>query len=115
VVADYVISAYFQSSDGIYVNLFVPSEMKWRIDERPVRMIQTTNYPESEGAELRLDLPAPTEFTLYVRIPGWLESRAELRVNQRAISSITPTITLPRGRSTFPIGGRVAPEPCRKW
>jgi hypothetical protein len=49
-------------------------------------MIQTTNYPESEATELRLELPAPAEFTLYVRIPGWLKSRAELRVNQRAIS-----------------------------
>jgi DUF1680 family protein len=86
VVADYVISAYFQSSDGIYVNLFVPSEVKWRIDRKPVRMIQTTNYPESEATELRLELPAPADFTLYVRIPGWLKSRAEIQVNERAIS-----------------------------
>jgi DUF1680 family protein len=49
-------------------------------------MIQTTNYPESEATELRLELPAPADFTLYVRIPGWLKSRAEIQVNERAIS-----------------------------
>ena len=86
VVADYAISAYFRSADGIYVNLFVPSEVNWRVDETPVRMIQTTRYPESESAELRLELLAPAEFTLYVRIPGWVKSRAELSVNEKSTS-----------------------------
>jgi hypothetical protein len=51
----------------------------------PQRAVNT-NYPESETTELRLELPAPADFTLYVRIPGWLKSRAEFRVNERAIS-----------------------------
>jgi uncharacterized protein len=86
VVADYLISAYFRSSDGIYVNLFVPSEVNWKIHDTPVRLIQTTSYPESESSELRLELPAPIEFTIYVRIPGWLGSPAELSVNGKPAS-----------------------------
>jgi DUF1680 family protein len=85
VVADYVISTYFRSADGIYVNLFTPSEVNWDLDGRPVRMIQTTGYPEAESTELRLELPAPTEFTLYVRIPGWLQSPTPLSVNEKSI------------------------------
>ncbi len=85
-VADYVISTYFRSSDGIYVNLFAGSEVKWQIGNRPAKLIQTTSYPESDSTELRLEIPGPTEFTVYVRIPGWLQSPAQLSVNGKSIS-----------------------------
>jgi hypothetical protein len=85
-VADYVISTYFRSSDGIYVNLFAPSEVKWQIGNQPAKLIQTTSYPESDSTELRLEVPAPTEFTIYVRIPDWLQSPAQLLVNGKSAS-----------------------------
>jgi hypothetical protein len=85
-VADYVISSYFHSPDGIYVNLFVPSEVRWKVQDTPVKLIQDTRYPESEATQLRLELSAPTEFTLYVRIPGWLKSPAQIAVNGQAVS-----------------------------
>ena len=86
-VADYLVNSYFRSEDGIYVNLFVPSEVKWNVGGVPVRLVQTTRYPESDASELRLELPAPAEFTVYVRIPGWLRSPAELAVNDRALDT----------------------------
>ena len=81
VVADYVISIYFRSDSGIYVNLFAPSEVGWEIEGKPVRLLQTTRYPEAEATALRLEVPSPTEFTVYVRMPGWLESPATITVN----------------------------------
>lgn len=94
VVADYLISIYFRSSDGIYVNLFAPSEVSWMAGSMPAKLIQNTKYPESETTELRLELPAPTEFTVYVRIPGWLRAPAAISVNGRAVS-------VPAERGTF--------------
>jgi len=85
-VADYLISAYFYGSDGVYVNLFAPSVLNWKVQNAPARLIQSTHYPESDSTELRLELAAPAEFTLYVRVPGWLESPAELLVNGRSAS-----------------------------
>jgi uncharacterized protein len=84
VVADYLIGAYFQSSEGVYVNLFVPSELNWEIQGAPARLIQSTKYPESESTELRLKLTAPAEFTIFVRIPGWLKSPAQVLVNGKS-------------------------------
>jgi hypothetical protein len=81
VVADYLISSYFQSAEGLYVNLFVPSEVRWEVQGTPVKLIQTTSYPETDSTELRLELAAPVEFTLHVRIPGWLQSPAQIAVN----------------------------------
>jgi len=80
VVPDYVISAYFRGPDGLYVNLYTPSEVSWSIENQPVKLIPTTSYPESESSEFTVEVPAPTEFT-----PGWLQSSAQISVNQKSI------------------------------
>ncbi len=85
-VADYLISTYFRSPDGVYVNLFVPSELRWSINAAPAKLLQLTTYPESDSTELRLELSSAAEFTVYVRIPGWLRSPAQLAVNDRPVS-----------------------------
>ncbi len=86
VVSDYLLDCYFHSTDGLYVNLFVPSEVRWAFQGMPVRLIQTTDYPLESSSELRLEIPTPTEFTIYVRIPGWLQSPAQIAVNEKALS-----------------------------
>jgi DUF1680 family protein len=86
VVADYVISAYFRAAEGIYVNLFTPSEVSWKVRGSPVKLIQKTTYPESDSTELRVETAAPMEFTIYVRVPGWLRSPAEFAVNGKTLS-----------------------------
>ena len=86
VVADYTVSAYLRSEDGIYVNLFTPSEVNWKVQGVPARLLQDTTYPESDSIELRVEVAAPSEFVIYVRIPGWLKSAAELAVNGKTVS-----------------------------
>lgn len=83
-VADYLLGIYFRSPDGIYVNLFTPSEVRWKRKGVPVRIVQTTDYPLNGSIELRVVVPAPTEFTVYVRIPGWLDSSPHIMVNGRS-------------------------------
>ena len=92
-VSDYLISAYFHNSDGIYVNLFVPSVVSLKIQGAPAQLIQNTTYPESGSTELRLKLSSPSEFTLFVRIPGWLQSPAQLTINGRSVSVATVPLT----------------------
>lgn len=82
-VCDYLLNIYMGSSEGVYVNLFVPSELRWKSSGTPVRLTQVTDYPESENTEIRLELASPAEFTVFVRVPGWLESPAEILVNEK--------------------------------
>jgi DUF1680 family protein len=89
VVADYGISSYFEGAEGLYVNLFTPSEVKWSWKGAPVKLTQTTNYPHGESSELHLELPSPQEFTLFIRMPGWLEKPAEIRVNGKDAGAAT--------------------------
>lgn len=80
-VADYVKNIYFQAPDGIVVNLFAPSRVRWNRKGAEILLTQETKYPLGERVTLRVDSAAPVEFALRIRIPGWCSQTPNLRVN----------------------------------
>lgn len=80
-VADYVLGLYFQSADGIYVNMFVPSEVNWKRSAGPVKLVQKTGYPAEDTTKIYVRTATPQEFAIHVRIPGWLRQPARILVN----------------------------------
>jgi uncharacterized protein len=62
-------SIYFHDGQALYVNLFIPSTVRWK--ERNAVLTQTTTFPESPATTLKLQLERPTEFTLNLRHPRW--------------------------------------------
>jgi uncharacterized protein len=83
-VADYVRDIYFETTDGVAVNLYVPSELEWNASGRGVHLAQETDYPAGEAVRLRVQCPGPTEFTLRLRVPAWLQGPPAIRVNGRS-------------------------------
>lgn len=77
-IADYHNLIYFHDHDGLYVNLFVPSEVSWK----GIVVTQQTSYPESQTSNLTIRVEAPTRFPLRIRIPEWC-NRASIRVNSQ--------------------------------
>ncbi|MBZ9641236.1 glycoside hydrolase family 127 protein, partial [Streptomyces sp. PSKA30] len=73
-------TVYAHTRDALYVNLFIPSEVRW--DERGVTLRQETRYPDAETVRLTV-VRGGGRFALRVRIPGWLSGRAAIRVNGR--------------------------------
>ena len=76
-------SIYFHDDDGLYVNLFVPSELNWR--EKHLSLIQKTSFPEESGTTLSVSVAKPTQLTLRLRMPAWLASDASVKLNGRAM------------------------------
>ncbi len=70
-VADYHNLIYFKDDSGLYVNLFVPSELIWSRPEGDVRLTQETRYPEDESSLLTLSLKQSANFAIKFRVPGW--------------------------------------------
>jgi DUF1680 family protein len=62
-------SIYFKDDDGLYVNLFVPSEVTWQ--EKGLRVVQETTFPESDRTTLVVKARAPRRAQLRVRVPYW--------------------------------------------
>lgn len=76
-------SIYFHDDAGVYVNLFIASELDWR--ERGVRLVQATRFPEEEGTTLTVHAPKPTRFVLRVRVPYWATRGGTATLNARAL------------------------------
>ena len=62
-------SIYFHEDAGVYVNLFIASELNW--SERGVRLVQETQFPEEQGTTLRIQTAKPVRFALRIRVPYW--------------------------------------------
>lgn len=75
-------SIYFHDESGVYVNLFVPSELTWA--ERGVRLALDTRFPEEDTARLTVLGARSARFALHVRIPYWT-SGASISLNGQAL------------------------------
>ncbi len=72
VAADYRIMTYFHDADGVVVNLYHPSSLRWTTpDGAQCQLTQTGDYPIGSNVNLRLRLSRPDTFTLRLRIPAW--------------------------------------------
>ena len=81
VIADYGISAYFRDGGGIYVNLYVPSEVLWHCKGKAVRLIQNTAYPLGDRSTIAVRSSEPQEFTISLRVPAWAKEGVKIGVN----------------------------------
>ncbi len=98
-------SIYWHDADGVFVNLFIPSELNWA--EKGFQLRQETKFPESERTTLVVKVDRPVPLALRLRIPEWLASSASVRVNGKALdASATPGSYLAISR-TWNNGDRV--------
>jgi DUF1680 family protein len=108
--ADYHISTYLRSRDGVYVNLFVPSRLRWTEGSAHLGLTQTTQYPFENRIRIGLTASSPVAYTLYVRIPGWAGPDALLSVNGTRLSEGVQPGTFAAIRRTWKDGDRVELE-----
>ena len=80
VATDYRINLYLRGPRSVYVNLYVPSTLRWEEDGAQLSMTQTGAYPYEGRIAFSLAASKPTDMTVQFRIPAWARG-AELRVN----------------------------------
>ncbi len=81
-------SIYFHDADALYVNLFVPSSVKWR--DKGAVVTQTTSFPETPTTMLRWTSARPTAATLKLRHPHWSPTAIVLVNGVESARSNTP-------------------------
>ena len=81
-VADYVNLLYFKGRDGIYVNYFEPSTVKWE----NVEIEQISSFPEEPSTSV-IVRKGNKKFTLSFRIPEWLTGKMTAWVNGEEVSA----------------------------
>ncbi|PHR93475.1 MAG: glycosyl hydrolase [Leeuwenhoekiella sp.] len=65
---------YAKAEDRLYVNLFIPSEVKW--EEKQASLKQETRFPEADFTELIWQSRKKTKATLMLRYPEWVAAGA---------------------------------------
>ena len=79
--ADYGISSYYQSKEGLYVNLFLPSRVSWIQSGTQCTLTQKTSYPTSNTTQLEIETARPEKFSVYLRVPAWTDAKTRISVN----------------------------------
>ena len=72
-------SIYAQSTDGgLYINLFIPSELDWKTNGIKIR--QETAFPESDKIMVTITGNPAQKFPVKVRFPAWA-STTSIKIN----------------------------------
>src|SRR6185295_5715804 len=59
---------------GLCASLYAENEVRGKVgDGTEVRITESTEYPFSDEVKLKIALPRPVEFPLYLRVPGWCQ------------------------------------------
>jgi uncharacterized protein len=78
-------SIYFHAGDGLYVNLFIPSELDWT--EKGVKIRQETRFPDEQNTTIVVNARSPLRLAMHLRVPQWLTSGGSVKVNGKAIEA----------------------------
>lgn len=77
-------SIYFHDDSGIWVNLYLSSEVNWQ--DKGVRLRQQTRFPEEQGSTFTVETAPPgLRFALRLRVPQWTRG-FRILLNGRAVS-----------------------------
>lgn len=68
---------YAHTDNELFVNLFIPSHLNWQA--KKVEIIQENIFPDEAKTQLIINPEKPTNFTLQLRYPAWVE-KGELKV-----------------------------------
>jgi hypothetical protein len=84
-VADYDDLIYFRDKDGLYVNLFSPSTVKWESRGTKITVAQQTGFPETTNTDFVVHVSHAARFGIHLRVPAWLASPMTATVNGKAV------------------------------
>jgi len=100
---------YARSTGGLYVNLFMASELS--APDLGLTVRQETAFPDEPRSRLILKLKRPSTFTLNLRHPGWVMAGGfTVRVNGQAVPLVSTPSSYAAVRREWRDGDRVEVE-----
>ena len=81
-------SIYFHDTSALYVNLFLPSSVRWK--DKGAVLTQTTSFPDAASTMLTWKMQSPADITLKLRHPRWSRTATVLVNGQETARSTNP-------------------------
>jgi DUF1680 family protein len=82
--AKFADTIYSRDAKGLFVNLFIPSQVIWGDGSMTLR--QTTRFPDEPGTHIAV-VSGEATLAVRVRIPSWVAGRAQARLNGALLDS----------------------------
>jgi DUF1680 family protein len=76
---------YFTSTNALWVNLYISSMVE--LPERGFKLTQESTFPASDKIKFTVSCRKPLNLSLHVRLPAWLASAAEVKVNDKPLAA----------------------------
>ncbi|MDR2848696.1 MAG: glycoside hydrolase family 127 protein [Bacteroidales bacterium] len=67
--------------DGLYVNLYEPSAINWKVKEQEVRLTLDSHFPYQPEVSLHITTDKPVAMKLHIRVPQWATGKMDILVN----------------------------------
>ena len=77
-------SIYWHDDDGLYVNLFVPSELDWK--EKGLKVRQEGDFPRQQSTAITITSAKPQAMTLRLRMPVWAAG-STVKINGKPVDA----------------------------
>ena len=74
---------YSVARDGLYVNLFEPSTIRWKQNGQTLSLKMTTKFPFHPAVRLEFSAARPVSAKIRVRVPSWAVREMAVQVNGR--------------------------------
>lgn len=110
ITADYGVSAYFHDEHSVYVNLYVPSRLRWARGSERVTLTQSTQYPYLPASEIAIASAKPSRFAVLLRIPAWAGPETAITVNGKRVMAAPEPGQFARLERTWKNGDRIGIE-----
>lgn len=81
---------YSVADDGLFVDLFAPSDITWQQGRRTLKLQMKTRFPLGKDVALRFSLSAPTKSKIRVRVPSWAARPMPILVNKKLVATGKP-------------------------
>ncbi|MGH9484760.1 MAG: beta-L-arabinofuranosidase domain-containing protein [Terriglobales bacterium] len=78
-------SIYFRKDNTLFVNLFIPSELRW--PEKGLTLTQKTTLPDGDTTTLKVQTERPVKLALNLRIPAWTAAGGSVSINGRRLEA----------------------------
>jgi hypothetical protein len=81
---------YALADDGLYVNLFEPSTIEWKVRGETLRLKMATRFPSEPEVRLQVSAARPTQAKIRIRVPSWANQEIIVNVNGKPVATGKP-------------------------
>ncbi len=81
---------YSFAADGLYVNLFEPSSVRWEVDGHAMELTVMTKFPFDRQVQVTIKNDQATRANLRIRVPSWSVSPMKISVNGKVAGEGQP-------------------------